>query len=134
MLDRLPVEIVERIVAKIPDTDLIAVSKVDSVWSQEIRREAYKRWKFYATTIGDIYWGIQSLGEEFQKGDIDRIKYESVLDLYIRWMDRLTEDRLYIMEKMLRNGMVIDPQERETIEYALSEQRWGGDPWGLDWE
>jgi hypothetical protein len=30
--------------------------------------------------------------------------------------------------------MVIDPQERETIEYALSEQRWGGDPWGLDWE
>ncbi|CAB4410324.1 unnamed protein product [Rhizophagus irregularis] len=28
-------------------------------------------------------------------------------------------------------GMVIDPQERETIEYALSEQRWGGDPW--DW-
>ncbi|PKC50124.1 hypothetical protein RhiirA1_487325 [Rhizophagus irregularis] len=35
------------------------------------------------------------------------------------------------MEKMLRNGMVVDPQERETIEYALSEQRWGGDPWGL---
>jgi hypothetical protein len=84
MLDRLPVEIIEHIVAKIPDTDLIAASKVDSVWWQEIRREAYKRWKFYATTIGDIYWGIQSLGEEFQKGDIDRIKYESVLDLYIR--------------------------------------------------
>ena len=134
MLDRLPVEIVECIVTKIPDTDLIAASKVDSVWWQEVRQEAYKRWKFYATTIGDIYWGIQSLGEEFQKGDIDRIKYESVLDLYIRWMDRLTEDRLYIMEKMLRNGIVVDPQERETIEYAFSEQRCGGDPWGLDWE
>ena len=130
MLDRLPVEIVERIVTKIPDTDLIAASKVDSVWWQEVRREAYKRWKFYATTIGDIYWGIQSLGEEFQKGDIDRIKYESVLDLYIRWMDRLTEDRLYIMEKMLRNGMIVDPQERETIEYALKERN----PWGIGLE
>ncbi|CAB4408353.1 unnamed protein product [Rhizophagus irregularis] len=127
MLDRLPVEIVERIVAKIPDTDLIAASKVDSVWWQEVRQEAYKRWKNYATTIGDIYWGIQSLGEEFQKGDIDRIKYESVLDLYIRWMDRLTEDQLYIMEKMLRNGMVVDPQERETIEYTLKERN----PWGI---
>ncbi|GET50434.1 hypothetical protein GLOIN_2v1845245 [Rhizophagus irregularis DAOM 181602=DAOM 197198] len=98
MLDRLPVEIVERIVAKIPDTDLIAASKVDRVWWQEVRREAYKRWKNYATTIG--------------------------------WIDRLTEDQLYIMEKMLRNGMVVDPQERETIEHALSEHRWGGDPWG----
>ncbi|POG69333.1 hypothetical protein GLOIN_2v1877605 [Rhizophagus irregularis DAOM 181602=DAOM 197198] len=57
MLDRLPVEIVERIVTKIPDTDLIAASK-----------------------------------------------------------------------KMLRNGMVVDPQERETIEHALSEHRWGGNP------
>ncbi|GET62298.1 hypothetical protein GLOIN_2v1882943 [Rhizophagus irregularis DAOM 181602=DAOM 197198] len=92
-------EIVERIVAKIPDTDLIAVSKVDRVWWQEVRQEAYKRWKNYATTIG--------------------------------WIDRLTEDQLYIMEKMLRNGMVVDPQERETIEHALSEHRWGGDPWGL---
>ncbi|CAB4413278.1 unnamed protein product [Rhizophagus irregularis] len=43
MLDQLPVEIVERIVTKIPDTDLIAASKVDSVWWQEVRREAYKR-------------------------------------------------------------------------------------------
>ncbi|UZO27059.1 uncharacterized protein OCT59_019268 [Rhizophagus irregularis] len=77
MLDRLPVEIVERIVAKIPDTDLL-----------------------------------------------QRVK----------WIDRFTEDQLYIMEKMLRNGMVVDSQERETIEHALSEQRWGGDPWGLNWE
>ncbi|UZO00767.1 uncharacterized protein OCT59_011886 [Rhizophagus irregularis] len=83
MLDRLPVEIVERIVAKIPDTDLIAASKVDRVHGGG------------------------------------------------KWINRLTEDQLYIMEKMLRNGMVVDPQERETIEYALSEQRWGGDPWGL---
>ncbi|PKK45125.1 hypothetical protein RhiirC2_803977 [Rhizophagus irregularis] len=30
--------------------------------------------------------------------------------------------------------MVVDPQERETIEYALSEQRWGGYPWELIWE
>ncbi|CAB4432349.1 unnamed protein product [Rhizophagus irregularis] len=112
MLDRLPVEIVERIVAKIPDTDLIAASKVDSVWWQEVRREAYKRWKNYATTIGDIYWGFQSLGEQFQKGDIDWIKYES----------------------MLSNGMVVNPQERETIEAALSKHRWGGDPWGLEVE
>ncbi|PKY63542.1 hypothetical protein RhiirA4_492858, partial [Rhizophagus irregularis] len=60
--------------------------------------------------------------------------YESVNDIFIKWMDRLTEDRLYIMEKMLSNGMVVDPQERETIEAALSKYRWGGDPWGLEVE
>ncbi|PKC57427.1 hypothetical protein RhiirA1_472509 [Rhizophagus irregularis] len=114
MLDRLPVEIVERIVAKIPDTDLIAASKVDSVWWQEVRQEAYKRWKIYATIIGNMYWESE-LSES-------------------RWIDCLTENQLYIMEKMLRNGMVVDPQERETIECALSKQRWGGDPWGLNWE
>ncbi|PKK55532.1 hypothetical protein RhiirC2_802140, partial [Rhizophagus irregularis] len=95
MLNRLPVEIVERIVAKIPDTDLIA---------------------------------------QYEKDNIDWITFEIVLFFYKGWMDYLTENQLYIMEKMLRNGMVVDFQERETIEYALSEQRWGGDPWGLDWE
>ncbi|GBC52882.2 uncharacterized protein OCT59_028564 [Rhizophagus irregularis] len=134
MLDRLPVEIVERIVAKIPDTDLIAVSKVDRVWWQEVRQEAYKRWKDYATAIGNIYWEIQALGKWFEKGDIEWITFEDVNDSYKNWINCLTEDQLYIMEKMLRNGMVVDLQERETIEYALSKQRCGGDPWGLDWE
>ncbi|UZO19222.1 uncharacterized protein OCT59_010521 [Rhizophagus irregularis] len=105
MLDRLPVEIVERIVAKIPDTDLIAASKVDSVWWREVRQEAYKRWKNYATTIGHV----QALGKPFEKGNIDWISFEDVNDFYKRWIDRLTEDQLYIMEKMLRNGMVVDP-------------------------
>ncbi|UZO22415.1 uncharacterized protein OCT59_014778 [Rhizophagus irregularis] len=100
MLDRLPEEIVERIIAKILNTDLIAASKVDSVWWQEVHQEAYK----------------------------------SVIYSYKGWIDCLTKNQLYIMEKMLRNGMVVHPQERETIEYALSEQRWGGDPWGLNWE
>ncbi|CAB4403149.1 unnamed protein product [Rhizophagus irregularis] len=134
MLDRLPVEIVERIVAKIPDTDLIAASKVDSVWWQEVRQEAYKRWKNYATAIGNIYWEIRALGKRFEKGNIEWMTFEDVNDSYKNWIDRLTEDQLYIMEKMLRNKMVVDPQEKETIEYALSEQRWGGDPWGLDWK
>jgi hypothetical protein len=134
MLDRLPVEIVERIVTKIPDTDLIAASKVDSVWWQEVRREAYKRWKNYAIIIGNIYWEIRALGKRFEKDDIEWMTFEDVHDSYKNWIDRLTEDQLYIMEKMLRNGMVVDPQEKKTIEYALSEYRWGGDPWGLDWE
>ncbi|GBC39227.1 uncharacterized protein OCT59_011663 [Rhizophagus irregularis] len=132
MLDRLPVEIVERIVAKIPDTDLIAASKVDSVWWQEVRQEAYKRWKNYATTIGDVYWEIQALGKRFEKRDIEWMTFEDVNDTYKNWIDRLTEDQLYIMEKMLRNEMVVNPQERETIEHALSEHRWGGDPWGVE--
>ncbi|PKK67195.1 hypothetical protein RhiirC2_783839, partial [Rhizophagus irregularis] len=125
MLDQLPVEIVERIVTKIPDTDLIAASKVDSMWWQEVRQEAYKRWKNYATIIGNIYWKIQAIGKQFEKGDIDWITFEDVNDSYKRWIDCLTENQLYIMEKMLKNGMVVDLQERETIEYALSEQRWG---------
>ncbi|PKC01719.1 hypothetical protein RhiirA5_426259 [Rhizophagus irregularis] len=70
MLDRLPVEIVERIVTKIPDTDLIAASKVDSVWWQEVRREAYKRWKIYATTIGNMYWEIRALRNQYGEGNI----------------------------------------------------------------
>ncbi|CAG8726433.1 17309_t:CDS:2, partial [Rhizophagus irregularis] len=78
-LYRLPVEIVEHIVAKIPDTDLIAASKVDTV------------------------------GKQYEKDNIDWITFES------EW-----------------NGC--RPQERETIEYVLSEQRWGGDLWGLNWE
>ena len=134
MLDRLPVEIVERIVAKIPDTDLIAVSMVDSVWWQEVRREAYKRWKNYATTIRNMYWEIRALRNQYVEGNIDWITFEDVHNFYKRWMDCLTENQLYIMEKMLRNGMVVDPQERQIIEYALSEQRWGGNPWGLDWK
>ncbi|PKK56569.1 hypothetical protein RhiirC2_799742, partial [Rhizophagus irregularis] len=95
----------------------------------EVRQEAYKRWKIYATTIGNVYWEIQAIGKQFEKGDIDWI---DVNDSYKRWIDCLTENQLYIMEKMLKNGMVVDLQERETIEYALSEQRWGGDPWGLE--
>ncbi|GBC47594.2 hypothetical protein GLOIN_2v1482873 [Rhizophagus irregularis DAOM 181602=DAOM 197198] len=67
----LPVEIVERIVTKIPDTDLIAASKVDRVWWQEVRREAYKRWKNYATTIRDVYCEIRALGKHYIKREID---------------------------------------------------------------
>ena len=84
----------------------------------------------YATKIGHA----RALGKPFEKGNIGWITFDDVNDFYKRWIDRITEDQLYIMEKMLRNGMVVDPQEREIIEYALSEQRWGGDPWGLDWE
>ncbi|UZO14772.1 uncharacterized protein OCT59_006217 [Rhizophagus irregularis] len=68
MLDRLPVEIVERIVAKIPDTDLIAASKVDSVW----------------------------------------------------WRGGM--------------GLLCEPPGKEHWKDALSEHRWGGDPWRLDWK
>ncbi|UZO15027.1 uncharacterized protein OCT59_006465 [Rhizophagus irregularis] len=110
MLDRLPVEIVERIVAKIPDTDLIAASKVDRMWWQEVRRKAYKRWKNYATTIRDVYCEIRALGKHYVKREIDWITFEDVNDLYKRWINRLTEDQLYIMEKMLRNGMVVTPK------------------------
>ncbi|GBC47703.2 hypothetical protein GLOIN_2v1766278 [Rhizophagus irregularis DAOM 181602=DAOM 197198] len=75
MLDRLPVEIVERIVANIPDTDLIAASKMDK----------------------PPYRG----------------------------------SALYYGEKCLGMGWSWTPKRGKTIEYALSEQRWGGDPWGL---
>ncbi|PKY24736.1 hypothetical protein RhiirB3_439419 [Rhizophagus irregularis] len=47
MLDQLPVEIVERIVAKIPDTDLIVASKVDSVWWQEMDKLPYRESALY---------------------------------------------------------------------------------------
>ncbi|PKK55512.1 hypothetical protein RhiirC2_802206 [Rhizophagus irregularis] len=44
------------------------------------------------------------------------------------WINCLTKNQLYIIKKMLRNGMVMDLQQREIIEYALSEQRLGSDP------
>jgi len=133
-MQRIPVEVAERIIANLSDKDLFIGSSVCRVWWQEVRREAYKRWKFYATTIGDIYWGIQSLGKQFEKGDIDWIKFESVNDIFIKWMDHLTEDKLYIMEKMLRNGMIVDSQEEEIIRHAISENNWGGNPWKFEWE
>ncbi|PKK60525.1 hypothetical protein RhiirC2_793195 [Rhizophagus irregularis] len=117
MLDRLPVEIVKRIVTKIPDTDLIAASKVDNVWWWEVRREAYtvyKRWKNYAITIGNVYWEIQALGKQYEKGDIDWIMFEDVNDSYKRLIDCLTENQLYIMEKMLKNGIVVDKYGPKT--------------------
>ncbi|CAG8773836.1 14962_t:CDS:2 [Rhizophagus irregularis] len=117
MLDRLPEEIVERIIAKILNTDLIAASG-----------------KIYATIIRNMYWKIRAVRKQYEKDNIDWITFESVIYSYKGWIDCLTKNQLYIMEKMLRNGMVVHPQERETIEYALSEQRWGGDPWGLNWE
>ncbi|GBC36329.2 hypothetical protein GLOIN_2v1790404 [Rhizophagus irregularis DAOM 181602=DAOM 197198] len=81
---------------------------VDRVWWQEVRREAYKRWKNYATMIGDVYCEIRALGKHYIKREIDWITFED------EWDGR-------------------GPQERETIEYALSEQRWGGDPWDWEW-
>ncbi|RGB22359.1 hypothetical protein C1646_776207 [Rhizophagus diaphanus] len=90
------------------DEDLFIGSTVCQMWWQIVRREVYKRWKNYATTIGSV----QALGKPFEKENIDWITFEY----------------------MLRNGMVIDFQERQIIEYALSEHKWGGDPWGLDWK
>ncbi|PKK40813.1 hypothetical protein RhiirC2_805302, partial [Rhizophagus irregularis] len=87
MLDRLPVEIVERIVTKIPDTDLIAASKVDSVWWQEVRHEAYKRWKIYATIIGNIYREIQAIRKREEKEEIEWLEAEYAVEDLNNWRD-----------------------------------------------
>ncbi|PKK46209.1 hypothetical protein RhiirC2_803823 [Rhizophagus irregularis] len=77
MLDQLPVEIVERIVTKIPDTDLIAA-------------------------IRNMYWKIRAVRMQYEKDNIDWITFERVIYSYKGWIDCLTENQLYIMEKMLK--------------------------------
>ncbi|GET50472.1 hypothetical protein GLOIN_2v1878852 [Rhizophagus irregularis DAOM 181602=DAOM 197198] len=55
--------------------------------------------KNYATTIRDVYCEIRALGKHYIKREIDWITFEDVNDLYKRWINCLTEDQLYIMEK-----------------------------------
>ncbi|GBC51292.2 hypothetical protein GLOIN_2v1882943 [Rhizophagus irregularis DAOM 181602=DAOM 197198] len=98
MLDQLPVEIVECIVAKIPDTDLIAVSKVDRVLVAGSSSRGYKRWKI----------------------------------MPLRSMDRPPHrGSALFMEKCLKMGWSWTPKRGKPLEHALSEHRWGGDPWRL---
>lgn len=125
MLDRLPVELVERIVAKLPDTDLMAVSKVDRVWWQEVRRGAYKRWKKYACWIEEVHKEMQAVREQEERGEINWLEADYAIEELRNWKDVYIEEQLDIMEEMLKNRMIVDPQERETIEHALSEHRWG---------
>jgi hypothetical protein len=133
-MQRVPVEVAERIIAKLSDEDLFIGSSVCRVWWQVVRQEAYKRWKEYACRIGDIYREIQAIREEELKGEIDWLDAEYKVESLINWMDVFTEDQVNIMKKMLRYGMVVDLQEKEIIEHASSEYNWGGNPWRFDWE
>ncbi|RGB22221.1 hypothetical protein C1646_776454 [Rhizophagus diaphanus] len=105
-MQRIPVEVAERIIANFSDEDLFIGSSVYRVWWQIVRQEAYKRWKEYAYKIGDIYREIQA-------------------------MDLFTIDQIRIMEDMLKNGMIVDSQEEEIIRHAISENNWG---WKFEWE
>ena len=66
-MQRIPVEVAERIIANLSDKDLFIGSSVCRAWWQIVRQEAYKRWKEYACRIGDIYREIQAVREEKRK-------------------------------------------------------------------
>ena len=133
-MQRIPVEVAERIIANLSDEDLFIGSSVCRVWWQIVRQEAYKRWKEYAYKIGDIYREIQAVREEERKGEIDWLDAEYDIETLIDWMDLFTIDQIRIMEDMLKNGMIVDSQEEEIIRHAISENNWGGNPWGFEWE
>jgi len=130
-MQRVPVEVAERIIAKLSDKDLFIGSSVCRVWWQVVRQEAYKRWKEYACRIGDMYRKIQ---EVELKDEIDWIDAEYELENLDYLMDVFTKDQVNIMKKMLRYGMVVDLQEKEIIEHVSSEYNWGGNPWRFNWE
>lgn len=130
-MQRIPVEVAERIIANLSDEDLFIGSSVCRVWWQIVRQEAYKRWKEYAYKIGDIYREIQAVREEERKGEIDWLDAEYDIETLIDWMDLFTIDQIRIMEDMLKNGMIVDSQEEEIIRHAISENNWGGNPWGF---
>ena len=133
-MQRVPVEVAERIITNLSDGDLFIGSSVCRVWWQIVRQEAYKRWKKYACWIGDIYKEIQAIKEREQKEEISWLEADYAVEDLNNWMDVHTENQLYIMKKMLKYEMIVDPQEREIIEYASSKHRWGGNPWGFNWE
>ena len=133
-MQRIPVEVAERIIANLSDEDLFIESSVCRVWWQIVRQEAYKRWKEYACRIGDIYREIQAVREEKRKGEIDWQEASDAIEDLNDWMDDLTEYQIYIMNEMHKYKMIVDPQEREIVEYASNEFNWRENPWEFDWE
>ncbi|PKY61126.1 hypothetical protein RhiirA4_485696 [Rhizophagus irregularis] len=133
-MQRLPVEVAERIITNLSDKNLFIGSSVCRVWWQIVRQEAYKRWKKYACRIGDIYREIQAVREEERKGEIEWQKASYAVEELNNCMGTFAGNQVYIMNKMLKYEMIVDLQEREIIEYASSEFNWGGDPWRFDWE
>ena len=133
-MQRLSVEVAERIITNLSDEDLFIGSSVCRVWWQIVRQEAYKRWKEYACRIGDIYREIQAVREEKRKGEIDWQEASDAIEDLNDWMDDLTEYQIYIMNEMHKYKMIVDPQEREIVEYASNEFNWRENPWEFDWE
>lgn len=133
-MQRIPVEVAERIIANLSDEDLFIGSSVCRVWWQIVRQEAYKRWKEHACRIGDTYREIQAIREEKQKGEIDWQEAIYAIEDLIDWMDVLTEYQIYIMNEMHKYKMIVDPQERKIVEYASNEFNWRENPWEFDWE
>ncbi|CAB4420168.1 unnamed protein product [Rhizophagus irregularis] len=95
-MQRIPVEVAERIIANLSDKDL-----------------------FIGSSIGDIYREIQAVREEERKGEIDWLDAEYDIETLIDWMDLFTLDQIRIMEDMLKNGMIVDSQEEEIIRHAI---------------
>ncbi|PKY61127.1 hypothetical protein RhiirA4_485697 [Rhizophagus irregularis] len=114
-MQRLPVEVAERIITNLSDKNLFIGSSVCRVWWQIVRQEAYKR-------------------EEERKGEIEWQKASYAVEELNNCMGTFAGNQVYIMNKMLKYEMIVDLQEREIIEYASSEFNWGGDPWRFDWE
>ncbi|CAG8713553.1 uncharacterized protein OCT59_002007 [Rhizophagus irregularis] len=133
-MQRLPVEVAERIITNLSDKDLFIGSSVCRVWWQIVRQEAYKRWKKYACRIGDIYKEIQAIREREQKEEIEWQEASYAVEKLNNCMGTFTGNQVYIINKMLKYEMIVDPQEREIIKYTSSEFNWGGDPWRFDWE
>src|SRR6185295_17986448 len=119
-------EIVERIVENLGDEDLFMISKLGDMWYKVARREAYERWKIYANQFKNTYRETQAIKEKFQKGEINWLEADCKIECLYNWMDIETEMQLNIMENMLENEMIVDPQEEETIRKVIIERNWGG--------
>ena len=69
-MQRVPVEVAERIIVNLSDEDLFIGSSVCRTWWQIVRQEAYKRWKKYACCIEEIHKEMQDVREEEEKGEL----------------------------------------------------------------
>ena len=135
-MNNLAIEIVEKIIAALPDDKLFTAYNTCWVWYIVVRHEAYKRWRQHANKIKDLYQQYQANIDQFEIDRINWVAYGNCKKKTIMQIEDSTKKQRHIMISMIERGMIVDPYEREYIRHILLERQWGTDVlslWGFEW-
>jgi hypothetical protein len=101
-------KIVEKIVENLGVDDLFTISKLGGMWYKIARHDAYERWKMCANSFENAYREAQAIREKQGKNSISWLEVLYEVESLEEWMDIQTEIQVSIMEKMLKNEMIVD--------------------------